>query len=377
MKPNLDQKLIDARPEKAPANSAFVERTVEAARRASAGETFERVMRTTNATKKERFIMKLKTLPKALSGTLAGLAIMLASGSAFAAYQLWAGPSAAPEVASLAQKLQNCRQSASTSANISIDTSSGISADDQTKLRLAHCEISTIREWAQQTMHALPGEVSFAYTITAANSSSLELSGNEGRQNVKLSSDTRFAASGSAITSAQLKPGDVVAYVSASSKAQARAVIKLGAPVAYYSTEMQSLVAVRVQCTGNPAELCVSGGVNTVKLTLDNSASASSGNNSSLKVLEGKLISHNSAGFTLQGSSGTTYKVSTDTTQDLIADFNASNGKQSGGATANTGDTIRVEYRQPASTDPTNIPAEQLENASLLLPVTTNPLPEL
>lgn len=82
MKETAEQGLIAARPRGAKNNEAFMARTLAAVRKASANETFEHVMRTTNATKKERFIMKIKHIPRV---ALFGATTVVLGTSAYAA----------------------------------------------------------------------------------------------------------------------------------------------------------------------------------------------------------------------------------------------------------------------------------------------------
>lgn len=87
MRKTIEQRLVDSRPGRGRANAVFVERTMAAVRRAQSTETFERAMRTTNATKKERLFMKVKQLPKWAAIGLVSVAVVAVSGSAYAVYE--------------------------------------------------------------------------------------------------------------------------------------------------------------------------------------------------------------------------------------------------------------------------------------------------
>jgi hypothetical protein len=93
---SLHQKLDASRPGTS-ARSAFTSRTMDAIRSAQATETFRHVMRTTNATKKEHWIMKLRKKlpvynrlkPAYFYSSLAGV---VAIGSTATAIALWPTP---------------------------------------------------------------------------------------------------------------------------------------------------------------------------------------------------------------------------------------------------------------------------------------------
>lgn len=93
---SLEQQLEASRPNM-PARSAFTARTMDAIRAVQAGETFDRVLRITNTTKKEYPLMKLRKKlpiykrlkPGYLYASLAGVAVV---GSTAAAVALWPTP---------------------------------------------------------------------------------------------------------------------------------------------------------------------------------------------------------------------------------------------------------------------------------------------
>jgi hypothetical protein len=95
MKLNIEQKIINSRPEKQPNKTVFVDKTMQAIKSASVNETFGNVLRTTNVTKKETFKMKYERLQwkfKHLS-TASLVALLLfgavfISGTAYAAYRI-------------------------------------------------------------------------------------------------------------------------------------------------------------------------------------------------------------------------------------------------------------------------------------------------
>lgn len=100
MKPTIDQRLDDARPENTRGDDVFVARTMEAVGRAATSETFSKAVRTTSTTKSGAFRMKLSSYKRHLLALprLAFIAIILGTtgtvgAAAYATYQ-WVVPNA-------------------------------------------------------------------------------------------------------------------------------------------------------------------------------------------------------------------------------------------------------------------------------------------
>jgi hypothetical protein len=372
MRANVEQKLIDARPETAETNKTFISQTLAAVQKASATETFERAIRTTNATKKERFIMRLKHIPRSTSIGLATAAVLLCSGTAFAAYQLWLSPSA--RVQSIQHtvkgeqallKLKGCYQLGA-SATITINPQSGLNAKQGADVIQAYCETNAVQQWAMNALHVETSEILLPYTITAMHGSTVDVAYQGDTRTMTLTPTTLYVSGGLYVSHSALKVGDSVAYVATANNAPAKAVIKLDLDSSYYSTAMQRAIILHEPCAGNPGDLCSSGaGISGIELRSYGEAGANPDATGDWKTIEGKLVSYSDATITLEASSRATYTVNT--TGNLIDGFNAQPNSNYGDISIATGDTLQISYRQSASAEAHTIASDELENVTLLV----------
>jgi hypothetical protein len=371
MKVTMEQKLIDSRPESAVGNEIFISRTLAAVRGTSANETFERVMRTTNATKKERFIMKVKQLKHIPVGLAAAL-VLLTSGTAFAAYQLWLSPSSQVRTIEHTAKgerallqLKNCSQ-LGTNATISIAPHSGLSVAQGADAIQAYCETNAVQQWALSALHVESSSILLPYTITSINGSTMKVAYQGDMRTLKLAPTTVYVSGGSYSSRAQLQVGNSIAYVSTGNTTPVKAVVELGLNATYYGTAMRNNIILHEPCMGNPGELCSNGGgVSAIDLYSYGEVGANPSAKGDWKMIEGTLVAYSSTSMVLKGSSDALYTVNT--TENLISEFNTQYNHTYNGLTVAVGDTLQVTYRQPASMNGHLITSGEFENASLLV----------
>ncbi len=80
MKDDLDQKLLHSREEGATDKEAFVQDTMRAVKSAKSRETFEQILRKTNVTRKETFVMRLRKLDHKLRQLPVAAAVLIVLG---------------------------------------------------------------------------------------------------------------------------------------------------------------------------------------------------------------------------------------------------------------------------------------------------------
>lgn len=373
-KATIEQCLIDAGDHLPHGNSAFVETTMQAIRKKQVSETFASVLRRTNATKKERFIMKLKHLPKAAIMGLAVAGVLVVSGSAFAAYQLWLSPSASLEGAKQNQygrtealvKLQHCAQlSISRDISAEIKPHSGLSPEDAAKVLQAYCEINAMQNWAITGLQVHPSAVMFPYTIDQMSGAALKVSAGNDARNLPLSRSTRYIVGGGYADRGQFHPGDSIAYV-ANGASATLAVIKLSLPATYYTNEKQNAIATREACPGNPQDSCLAAGGITIFPRNTEGMANTQASGKHLQI-QGKLVGHTGATFTLKSSSGASYTIAA--SSDAIQEFNTRYAQNYSGTTVELGDTLNVMYAQPSGADPHKVTADQINSIDLLAEV--------
>lgn len=369
MKHSIEQRLIDARPGDRTSNSLFVSRTMEAIRAASTSETFSYALRTTNVTKRERLIMKLRQLPKAVSVSLAILLALLVSGAAYAAYQLWVSPTARVEVINrlnghdeILLKLKNCQQLGN-ETNISIAPHSGLTAQEGALAIQAFCETSTIQSWAINDLHVESSDVLLAYTVKAIHGSSIEISDNNTYRTIRVSNATQYIEDGSYGSLKQILPGDSIAYVATTSNSPAIAVVRLSTPAKYYGTAIQNDIVLNEPCQNNPNEVCLGGGgVSDVSIFNGSNAAMS---DDVYGQIQGRLTSLTATSFTLRATSGESYTVMAGT--DVITPFNTQSDTNDYGVKIAVGDMLEVDYYQSSSARSNVITSDQINDIGLIV----------
>lgn len=121
-------------------------------------------------------------------------------------------------------------------------------------------------------------------------------------------------------------------------------VFKMNLPFDAYDRKAFQSLAQKIPCYGNEADECVaSGGVElftngaTAKLPAGQSNDVTEG-----REIQGKLISHDSQGFSVQGSSGKVIKFTMKS--DVIATYNTERAAKYNNIRVNVGDMISVRY---------------------------------
>jgi len=372
----LDQKLIAARARTAKGNAAFVARTMQAVQQTMAAETFERSLRTTNATKQRNFSMhSIRSRAARLSkATTIGLGIgtlAVVGGSAFAAYQLWSN--ASTQVTGNVVHLSNCRDGGDKNV-VYVDPSNASNATTEAIVLRANCEIDNIMQYTYASLHVDTSAVRYPFTVTAVQKDAIEVVDPLGaKQKLPIASEkTTFIAGGVQTDASQFKAGDAVAYVGVGTGQPVKALIKLSEAATYYTPEMQNKIITWQPCPGNPADNCDmdSGPLSGVDIHPWGETGANPGvARGDWKTIEGKLVSKTADMFVIRGTSGAQFTVHT--AEDLIDEFNTQYGKNYGASGSssnlviNPGSTLTVTYIQAHGEDAHVIGANEIKDVTL------------
>ena len=369
MKHPIESHLIAAQPPSR-GNKAFVARTMQAVKRAKSGETFSRALRTTHVAKKERLFMKLKHLPTAVIVMLVVGAILLITGTAYAAYKLWLSPEA--HVTSVEQKhgrdqalidLKNCGHS-DEKVQVEISKDGPGNPEEAAKSLVAQCELQVIQSWAMSELGVEPSNILFAYTIKAINFPQVSVSSKyQDTRTLTLSKDTPIIFNGNTIKQDDLHEGDAVAFVVSGPNQELRALVKLSQPIQYYdySTDVQSTYYTRHECYGNPGTSCID--TPSLDVLREGEGGANGDAPGEGKLFQGKVVSFTDALLKLQPTSGEIYTIYTGKKE--VTAFNATNPY--GLVAIEKDDVLEVRYSQLATDNPLEIQSHQYHAIQLLL----------
>ena len=372
----LEQQLVASRPVDA-TNRAFVAHTMQAVRLAHGHETFDRVMRKTNVTKKEHLFMRLRHLPRVVVIGLLLSAVAAFSGTAYAAYRLWIQPTATVRSASQHEaliRLRNCDEYGGNSdMHIVLNTSSGINPAVAAKYIQAMCDIQAVQSWAMITFQGAespnsrtdPSDILFPYSIQNMQGNTIQLHDGTDWRTIRVDSNTTYVAGGAIVARQAIKVGDTVAFVVDQKDSHViRAIVKLELPFTYYNNSLpQGSFLTRTACTGDPKAWCTSAPA-SLDVLRSGEPGASLTATGNWYELQGTLVDHSTSGFTIKGTDGVLYTVPT--TTDAIETFNTTH-PYGGSITVEIGDVLDIMYRQPTTTDHKVVKANQLDSVELLL----------
>lgn len=367
MKDNTEALIIDSKPH-GRGNKEFIARTLEAIKKTEGRETFGAFLRKTRVNQKENLFMKFKHLPTAAIVAISIGALLVLSGTAYAAYRLWLRPETS--ITSVQQKygrsqvlvdIKNCSQEGKVQVEINGDKS-GNPAEAAATLG-AHCEIEAIQSWAMSEFGVDVSNVLFPYTVKTRSESAITLENSYGdARNFSLSKDTVIIVGGKIAQANILQEGDPLAFILAKDTQKPLAIIKLGYPPQLYdSTDIQNTYHTRHECYGNPKSSCID--LPSLDVLRDGEGGANPDTRGEARLIQGKLLSFTDSEFKLQSTSNEMYTVHT--TRNVIDIFNANNPY--GAVTIGVGDVLEVRYSQPSSENPNEIQSNQYHNVQLLL----------
>ncbi|HEY8886245.1 MAG TPA: hypothetical protein VIM31_01960 [Candidatus Microsaccharimonas sp.] len=367
---HFDALIVAARPKDYRTNTIFTEKVMTAVR---SSEILSSQIRKTSVNKKETLFMKLRHLPKFAIVAIAIGALLVISGSAYAAYQLlWPKPhievsqpttstSGRQEVAiSLAQ----CGSDALAS-HYELKSNATITIDEVPMVLKAHCELGAIGNWANTTFpNDGPGmgsgssttehnstniTTSMATHIKAKDVQSITFEGltkyNQTDATLTVTPTTRYIADGHDVPADQLRQGDAVVYISSNvvhftpkgnctqtscsmsggtTSTALVAIVKLDLPFQYYDQfAWQSLSEVAV-CNGNPADVCTAGYGGAIDLYNGNAVFTDKSDQ--MKEIQGVVTQLNGTSTVIRSSSGTLFTIVT--ASDVVTTYNTQKAAQ-------------------------------------------------
>lgn len=350
--------------------------------------------------RKELFMMKLRTLPIAALIAIAIAAALSLGGISYATVNLIRTHPWQPELkkssrdtngrTAISLAMRNCvggqyTNGQTDSNQYEITPGSGVSAGDATKLIQARCEIGQIQSLVPNNLH---GNVAMAPigTVASLSDTAIGLTTVDGETTTfQLSKMTKYYAAGVASSHKDLVVGDTVMLVPADVDYElthqttiADVVAKLALPAQWYSDDRQQYVRVLNPCDGNANMLCLQeSNINAVSLQVSSGGSTAGAElpGTTDHMMQGKLIAHTASSFTLENNGHT---VTFQTPYDVIARYNTITvyglaaydqiyAKTSPDALKiTTGDTLSVGYTTTNSRQ-TTIPWQNLSGIDLVV----------
>lgn len=379
---NIEQALIASAKDKT--NSVFTKRVMTSISKNKVVEPHNR----------KSFFNKIWHLPRYAIIAMAVLLTALASGTAYAAYQLWLAPSA--QITSSSQNqynrkevvvgFQNCGKTAS--AKYEVKSGNLLSDTEVAHLLQARCEILTITNWANKQWESNTPTKSVnvsaeSFAVTKISDNTIDASSDSFSTTLQFTSSTKFIVNGLETDANAIKPGDNILYVELDSYASASggsptkrelmAVIKLELPAIAYSTSRQYMVAERQVCYGNTGESCVLGAsIDVYPRDGENNLAPTAPGDP--YEIQGEIVSHNGNNFELKASSGAIYSIAAPI--DAVTEFNAKYSGNYEGARIELGDKLLVRYSQNENDDHKVVLSEQVQSIVLLIELAekTDPL---
>lgn len=358
----FERQLISARPDTSLVNQEFTDAVME---KIAHPEIFASQIRSMNVTKKETFMTKFKQLPRLAIIAIALGGLLLVSGTAYAAYQLfWAKPLVQlDQTGTSPSGREEVRLSLKQCGNVStqqyeLKRDATITADRIPAVVQAQCEIRAIEAWAQETYgepYTVPPQDVESYeqlSVFVSMPTRLEskqqdlltfaaLSKYSTAREVFTPTDTvRYINNGQESELSSINQGDPVVYVMKTKMTLTKvgegrfsgggmpdkelvAVVKLSMPFEDYDQFAWQSIAEREICYGNPNENCVAGGA-SIDLYMGGGAPAAEG--AMMKEIQGVVTAIDGKTVSLQGSSGAIYRVTAPT--DVIGDYNMNKAAQ-------------------------------------------------
>lgn len=341
-----------------------------------------RVMDNLESAPRMNLFAALRHMPKFALVIAAIVGVLVVSGTAYAAYQLWLKPNATVQNFSQNQEgrnealvaFQNCQGQAN--SQYEVKSGADLSAEQIEQLMRARCEMDAINKWAYSLMPIQDGIPPMAYpgafTITKIEGNSISLKGSMDSPTLTATDKTATVIDGVQTGFGGLNVGDTVTYVEYNTygpegghptSRTLMGIVKLQMPIEFYDTTMQNMVAVRTACYGNAAESCVQSGSIDVY--------PRDGENNMARVtpgerfeIQGRIVEHNGKTVRVKASSGAIYTINAPI--DMVAKFNTQNSPDYG-TTIEVGDMLMVLYTKKSGEDPKVIEPNQLRSVSLLI----------
>jgi len=339
----------------------------------------------------ETLFMKLRHLPKLAVIAIAAGALVLVSGSAFAAYQLlWPKPEvhvSQPTTSTggrqeVAISYEKCGSN-TLASRYELKSNATISIDEVPGVVKAQCELGAIGEWAENTF---PHDARFAPMNTNKEYDSVGLSTSMATH-IKTRSDTsvtfvgltkymqedvtldvtpgvRFIVDGHDATAADISVDDPIVYItsetrhmvqspdctsmhcSISSTSNTRkllAVVKLSSEFKFYDQFAWQSLTERATCQGNPNDTCLSGYIGGIDLYMGNATMTLDDKTVQMKEIQGVVTALNGASTTIRSSSGTLFTIVTPS--DVVNAYNTQKAaKYYNNQTVGIGSSIVVSY---------------------------------
>ncbi len=409
----FDALMAATRPKSYHAKTDFTDRVMTSIR---SPEILSSQFRKKSVNKKETLFMKLRHLPKFAIVAIAIGALLVVSGSAFAAYQLlWPKPEvhvSQPTTSASGRKevaisFAQCG-STTLASHYELKSNATITIDEVPMVLKAHCELDAIGAWADTTFpHDGPGmgigaggasmtehdstyvNVSLATHVKAKDAQSITFEGltkyNQTDTTMTPTSATRYIADGRDVTADGIQVGDAVAYVTSnvahytpSSTCNATtcsmtgkpvsstlvAVVKLDQPFQYYDQlAWQSLSEVTV-CSGNPEDTCTAGYGGAIDLYNGNAVFKDKGDQ--MKEIQGVVTQLNGPSTVIRSTSGTLFTIVTNT--DVVSTYNTQKAAQYyNNQVVKIGSTLFVRYVESADQHNHTLYADQLSSFQLSL----------
>lgn len=365
----IDQALV-ASYEGSYANTAFI----------------EKVMSTiTPEPKNNTFFAKLRHTPKYALVIAAITGMLVISGTAYAAYQLWFKPGVTVNQFEQNQygrnealvTFQNCQKDAN--VRYEVKSAANLNAEQVGQLLRARCEMDAINKWGASVSPTTTGVPPVAYpgafTVTKIDGSTVSLHSPTYNTTVNVTDKTVAIVDGVPVTPSNLKVGDTVTYVEYNTygpegghptSRTLYAIVVLQLPAEFYDNNLQNMVAVRKACLGNTTETCVESGSIDVypRNGESNIAKVEPGDG---YELQGRIVALDSASVSLKASSGTIYTFTAP--YDVIARFNTQHSADYGGMAIGVGDMLSILYTKKQGEDPKTVRPNQLRSVSLMIEV--------
>ncbi|HVI69398.1 MAG TPA: hypothetical protein VM581_02975 [Magnetospirillaceae bacterium] len=375
----VEQAIIASQPQGSGVFSVFTTKTLHLIR---ARESYELLQK-----KHTRNWTRLWHLPKFALAIVVVVVLAIASGTAYATYILW--PKPAVHINNVQQNqfgrqeavidFEHCHVGKDTSYELKMGVN--LPPEELTKILEARCERAQIDTWVDRTLmthgdftkvHVIPGGVGTIthideHTMTIESPNAPDLPATH-----TIPTDIQFIIDGSKVDRMQFKVGDPAVYVLRNTYETERggtllntelvAVVKLNLPLDYY-TYKQSLITERKPCYGNPDDSCRMG--SAVPLYPRGAPLKQLDPDNQLFEIEGKLLTHHGAVFTIQGTSGKIYTVTAP--YDVITDHNANYSATYDNIKVAVGDVLKVDYLQHTDADHTAISSRDLSDIVIVI----------
>lgn len=401
--------IAAARPETHRIEVDFTDRVMSRIRNP---EILSSQIRKKSVNKKETLFMKLRHLPKFAVIAIAIGALLLVSGSAFAAYQLlWpkphvevSQPTTSPSGRQqVAISFDQCGDN-TTAKHYELKRNATITADQIPAVLKARCELDAIGTWAKQAFpsdermqtqykdlspyDSTMTDIAMATRIKAKDASSITFEGltkyNQVDKTIDAPATVRYISGGREVKADDIKVGDPVVYVTselslmtpqpgcseqhcsisgAPVSSTLLAVVKLSQPLQDYDQfAWQSLTEIDT-CSGNPADSCLTGYAGAVDL-YEGNATFTAGSDDQAKEIQGVVTSLDGPSTTIQSSSGTLFTIQTPS--DVITTYNTQKAaRYYNNQQVKIGSHLIVRYVESADLHNHTIPAKSLSSFQL------------